>query len=293
MENLRGTRNAKKNKLKMKKYLLLILSITLISCSENDNIPSENDNNPSKNDTIPGENDNIPNDQTNLQSGVVISFDDDYVDEWFEVNTILQSYDWKATFFVTNLNHLSMSKIQKLKDLQSDGHEIGAHGLNHINAPTFISAHGTSEYLNQEIAPLLNLLNSNGLSVTSFAYPYGSRNPTTDNLLLNEFQIIRGTTYGNLDPASQNCYYNNSRLVYGLGIDNNYPHFSISYFLSLLEYAKNNNKIVIFYSHKPVLNIKNDYETEYRTLIEICNYVKTNNMKFYKMSELYNIQNNI
>jgi peptidoglycan/xylan/chitin deacetylase (PgdA/CDA1 family) len=258
--------------LKTKKYLLIIVSLLLFSCSENDDIPIQ---------------------QTNLQAGVVISFDDDFVDEWFEVNTILHAYDWKATFFVTRFNKLSMAEIQKLKDLKSFGHEIGAHGLNHLNAPTFISANGASEYFNQEIYPMLNLMNNNDFSPTSFAYPYGARNATTDDLLLNEFQIIRGTTYGNSKPASQNCYYKNNRLVFGLGIDKNYPHYSIPYFLSLLEYAKNNNKIVIFYAHKPVPSFQNNYETEYQTLIEICNYVKKANMKFYKMSELYKIQNGI
>jgi len=258
--------------LKIKKYLLLILSITLFSCSENED---------------------IQNQQQILQSGVVITFDDDYVDEWFEVNGILQKYDWKATFFVTRFNQLTDAKIQKLKILKSEGHEIAGHGLNHINAPIFISSFGTSEYLKQEILPMSNLMESNNLFPTSFAYPYGARDSTTDKLLLSEFQIIRGTTYGSSNPASQNCYYNKSRLVFGLGIDKNYPHYSIAYFLSLLEYAKNNNKIVIFYAHKPVSNFKNNYETEYQTLIEICNYVKTNNMKFYKTSELYNIQNSI
>jgi peptidoglycan/xylan/chitin deacetylase (PgdA/CDA1 family) len=266
-------RERKKNSnLKTKKYLLLILSIMLFSCSENDD---------------------IPNQQTNLQAGVVISFDDDYVDEWFEVNNVLQRYDWKATFFVTRFNRLSTPKIQKLKDLKTGGHEIGGHGLNHVNAPTFISSNSTTEYLNQEISPMLDLMNNNNLSPTSFAYPFGSRNTTTDNLLLNQFQIVRGTTYGNSNPASQNCYYNNNRLVFALGLDKNYSHFSIPYFLSLLEYAKNNHKIVIFYAHKPVKTFQNDYETEFQTLIEICNYVKNNNMKFYKMSELYNIQKSI
>lgn len=238
-------------------------------------------------------NDYIPNQKTYLQSGVVISFDDDFVDEWFEVNKILQPYGWKATFFVTKFTQLSTAKIQKLKDLKSDGHEIGGHGLNHLDAPTFILANGTREYFHKEILPMLNLMNDNDLLTTSFAYPYGSRNSTSDDLLLNEFQIIRGTTYGNSNPAFQNCYYNNSRLVFGLGIDKQYPHFSIPYFLSLLEYARKNNKIIIFYAHKPVPSFQNNYETEYQTLIEICNYVKNNNMKFYKMSELYNIPNSI
>ena len=239
------------------------------------------------------ENDDIINRQTNLQAGVVISFDDDYVDEWYEVNDILQPYDWKATFFVTKFNQLSSAKIQKLKDLKDDGHEIGGHGLNHINASTFISQNGTSAYLNQEIYPMLNLMNDNELSPTSFAYPYGSRNSIADNLLFNEFKILRGTTYGSSNPSSQICYYNNNRLVFGLGIDKNYSHFSIPYFKQLLEYANNNNKIVIFYAHKPVPNFQNNYETEYQTLIEICNYVKNNNMKFYKISELHNIENSI
>ena len=270
--NLGKTERKKNRNLKTKKYFLLVLSLILFSCSESDDIETP---------------------QSNLQSGVVITFDDDFVDEWFNVNTILEPYDWKATFFVTRFNQLSANKIQKLKDLKSYGHEIGGHGLNHLNAVNFISANGTTEYLNQEIIPMQTLMNNNDLSTTSFAYPYGARNATTDNLLLNQFEIVRGTTYGNSNPASQNCFYNFNNLVFGLGIDKNYSHFSIPYFLSLLEYAKNNNKIVIFYAHKPVQTFQNNYETEYQTLIEICNYVKSNNMKFYKISELYNLQNSI
>ena len=253
----------------MKKNFLLILSIVLFSCSEND--------------------DNL-NQQSNLQAGVVITFDDDYIDEWFDANNVLQEYNWKATFFITRFNQFSDAKIQKLKILNNYGHEIGGHGLNHLNAASFISTNGTIDYLNQEIHPMITLINNVDFSVTSFAYPFGARNVATDNLLLNEFQIIRGTTYGSSNPAIQKCFYNNDRLVFGLGIDNNYSHFSISYFISLLEYAKNNNKVVIFYAHKPVISSQANYETEYQTLIEICRYVhNNNNMKFYKMSELYNL----
>ena len=66
------TERKKNGNLKTKKYFLLVLTIVLFSCSENDD---------------------IPNQQSNLQSGVVISFDDDYVDEWFEVNNVLEPYD--------------------------------------------------------------------------------------------------------------------------------------------------------------------------------------------------------
>jgi peptidoglycan/xylan/chitin deacetylase (PgdA/CDA1 family) len=252
--------------------LLLVLNIILFSCSESDTISKK---------------------EKKLQSGVVISFDDSSVDEWFEVNEILKVYDWKATFFVTQFNKLSAAKIQKLKDLKRDGHEIGGHGLNHIDAAKIILENGSNAYLDREIYPMVKLMNDNDLTPSSFAYPFGSRNSISDDILLNEFQIIRGTTSGNSSPDLQNCYYNNDRLVFGLGIDSHYSHFSIPYFISLLEYAKKNNKIVIFYGHRPVSTFKAVYETEYQTLIEICEYVKKNNMKFYKMSELYNIQNSI
>jgi len=258
--------------LKLKNNCVLIFFIVLViaSCSEN------------QLDT---------NNQNNLQSGVVITFDDDYIDEWLEVNSILQTYAWKATFFVTRFNQLSPQKIQKLIDLKNEGHEIGGHGLNHFNAPNYISLNSQNQYLDNEIIPMKNLMNNYNLFPTSFAYPYGERNSISDNLLLNNFEIIRGTTYGNIPPSSHNCFFNGNRLVFALGIDKNYSHFSIPYFLNLLEYAKNNNNVVVFYAHKPVATFQNNYETEYQTLIEICNYVKNNNMKFYTISELKNLIN--
>ena len=224
--------------MKRKNYLLFILALLLFSCSQDDdNIEQLIIDNPTEKPTEkPAE------EAAGPLSGVVLTFDDDYVDEWYEVNSLLQPYDWKATFFVTKFKELSESKIQKLKDLKKQGHEIGAHGLNHLNAPKTISENGTKAYLNEEIIPMLDLMRDNNLSPTSFAYPYGARDQTTDNLLLNDFQIIRGTTYNTIDPAYQDCYFNNNRLVFGLGIDNNYSHFSIRYFLSLLEYAKKNNR---------------------------------------------------
>lgn len=256
-----------------RKYLFLLLTFVFFSCNTDDYIPAET---PIK-----------------LQAGVVITFDDDYVDEWFQVNSVLEPYDWKATFFVTKFNQLSQEKIQKLKDLKNYGHEIGGHGLNHLNATSFISENGTSQYLSQEIYPMVSLMSENNLEPTSFAYPYGARNGSIDEVLLNEFKILRGTCYGNQNPTAQNCYYNKSRVVFGLGLDKNYAHFSIPYFLTILEYAKQNNKIVVFYAHRPVLHFQNNYETEYETLIEVCKFVKNNNMKFYKISELKNIEDAI
>jgi peptidoglycan-N-acetylglucosamine deacetylase len=224
-----------------------------------------------------------------IQPGVVITFDDDFVNEWDDMHKILEKYHWKATFFVSHFDQLTPEEIEKLKALQNYGHEIGGHGLYHLDAVKYISECGKEDYLSQEIFPMVNIMKAHSLHITSFAYPFGSRNEMTDNILLEEFKILRGTKYGKFKPILQNCYYDNSRIVSGLGIDNSYPQYSIKYFLSLLEYASNNNKIVIFYAHRPVRSAQDPYETDYQTLIEICEYVKSNNLKFYTISELADI----
>ena len=224
--------------------------------------------------------------KTSYNSGVVLTFDDTTINEWFEADHTLKKYSWKATFCVSKINTLSHSEIEKLLHLQSEGHEIAGHSLNHFNATTFVAQNGINEYINQEINPMLDLMNHYSLKVSSFAYPFGFRNKTIDTALLCKFKIVRGTTYGSESPSQQNCYYNNSKLVYGIGIDTRHPSFSIPYLLKLLDYAKRNHKILILFGHKPVTTVTANYQTEMKTLNLICNYVKQNKMKFYTLSEL-------
>ena len=234
------------------------------------------------------ENDLIAVKDQKIQAGVAITFDDNYVDEWYDAAKVLEKYNWKATFFVSQFNTLSSKELNKLKILKDRGNEIGGHGWIHLKASPFEKNNGKASYLETEIFPMINSMNQKSFEIHSFAYPYGSRDSLTDTILLNEFNIIRGTTYGNEPPHLQRCYFDNkSRVLFGLGIDNNYAQYSIPYFISLLEYAKANNKVVVFYAHKPVLKSKSKYETEYKTLIAICKYIQDNDMKFYTVSDLY------
>lgn len=251
------------------RFIVFVISLFLFSCNRNEeklNIPKEK----------------------KLQPGVAITFDDNYVDQWYNADKLLEKYNWKATFFVSQFNLLSTKELNKLKLLKNKGNEIGGHGWVHLKAAPFEESKGEMGYLDKEILPMIQSMRQNSFPVHSFAYPYGSRDAVTDTILLHEFNIIRGTTYSKEAPYLQRCYFDDkSRVLFGLGIDNSYAQFSIPYFLSLLEYAKKNNKVVIFYAHKPVLKANAQYETEYKTLIEICKYVRDNDMKFYTVSELY------
>jgi peptidoglycan/xylan/chitin deacetylase (PgdA/CDA1 family) len=222
--------------------------------------------------------------------GVVISFDDTSIDEWYQADKILRQYFWKATFCVSKINTLSHSEIKELQQLQNKGHEIAGHSLNHFNAKKFVAKNGVDAYMKQEINPMLALMDFYNFKVTSFAYPFGFRTAAIDKELLKKFQIIRGTTYGAQDPFFQNCYFNNSKLVYGIGIDTDHPNFSIPYLVRLLDYAKRKHKILILFGHKPAQNITANFQTKMETLKLICSYVKQHNMTFYTLSDLHNLK---
>ncbi|MFV8325531.1 polysaccharide deacetylase family protein [Flavobacterium sp. ZS1P14] len=227
---------------------------------------------------------------TDSNAGVVISFDDTSVNEWYQADKTLRKYSWKATFCVSKINTLNHSEITKLLALQNEGHEISGHGLHHFDAPKYVAKNGIDAYINQEINPMLALMHYYSFKVTSFAYPFGFRNPDTDVALLKKFKIIRGTTYGAEDPFFQNCYFNNTKLVFAIGIDTDHPNFSIPYLIKLLDYAKRKHKILLLFGHKPVVNVTANYQTKMETLKLICNYVKRHNMTFYSLSELSNLK---
>lgn len=223
-------------------------------------------------------------------AGVVLSFDDDYINDWFKTNQKLKKYSWKASFCVSKINTLNSYEIYKLRELQKEGHEIAGHSLNHYNAVDFICDRTIEEYLDQEINPMVDLMNFYGFKVTSFVYPFGSRNKKLDSALLKKFDIIRGRAFCETNPKKQGCYYNNSRLVYSFSIDDTHNHFNIPYLLKLLDYAKKNNLIIILNSHKTVKEVDGDYQTKNKTLELICKYITNNNMKFYSLSDLNNIK---
>jgi hypothetical protein len=129
------------------------------------------------------------------------------------------------------------------------------------------------------------LMAEHGFFPTTFAYPLGKRNTLLDTALFDEFMILRGITgssSGELEPHLQACYYNNSNLVWGLGIDS-YRRYE--YIISLLDYARAENRIIIFFAHKPVHKISGDYQIEYTRMLHLVKYINDNNMEFYTISD--------
>ncbi len=218
--------------------------------------------------------------------GVLFTFDDDYIDDWYEADQLLHPYGWKGTFFVCWYASLTKEQKSKLHYLQNRGHDIAGHGYNHLNALKYSKEFGIEKYINDDILPLKAAMKKDGFNIHSFAYPDGARDAELDTELLKHFDIIRGTTYEEIRPESQFCYYEGNRVVYGLGIDDDYKQFNIPYYKSLMDYAKAHNKIVIFYGHKTVSNADEKLETPLSALEDLCKYAKNNGLKFYTIDDL-------
>jgi peptidoglycan/xylan/chitin deacetylase (PgdA/CDA1 family) len=220
---------------------------------------------------------------------IVITFDDRHISDWYKADSIFSKYNWKATFCVTDYGNVTEVEKQNLFELQSKGHEIAHHGYKHFNATEYLKTHTMEEYIQNEITPSLDLMQNDGLNITSFVYPGGVRSVELDVALFDYFPILRGTTYGQKPLNQQDCFLEREGeelLVYGLGIDNHYEHFDIDYYYRLIEYVANYGIAVIFYGHRIADDDSSSYVTSYDTIDKICKYAQKRGMEFLTLSEL-------
>ena len=226
--------------------------------------------------------------------GIVITFDDHYVESWYSARELFNEYGARVTFFIDNYHQLSTDELNMLRVLNRDGHEIASHGLNHLNALEFIDSNSLEAYLAEEINPSINIMGKDYLKPTASAYPFGARTEKIDEALFNIFKIIRGTTYtsNRIRLKDLNSVYykpgKSNRLVFGVGIDGIYRN-TIEEILEGIDRAKNNGEILVIYAH-----IIGEEEDEHNYIVSknklemILQYVKENNMTFYTISEVAN-----
>jgi peptidoglycan/xylan/chitin deacetylase (PgdA/CDA1 family) len=110
---------------------------------------------------------------------VTIGFDDGTADQLAAL-PILQAHGMTATFFVNSGSigdpeHLSWTDLHTLFDA---GNEIAGHTVNHVNLAPLTTAEAR-----QEVCTDRNNLLAEGFPVTSFAYPFGSFDSGTEQVV--------------------------------------------------------------------------------------------------------------
>jgi peptidoglycan/xylan/chitin deacetylase (PgdA/CDA1 family) len=121
------------------------------------------------------ENDNNKSDK----KFVILTFDDGYKSQYTNAKPILDKYGFRATFYVV-CNYAQKIDVDRMnwtevKELNAEGHDIGSHTMNHQDL-TQIPPYR----IDYEVGISKQCINSQGMNVSSFAYPFAEGSTNTD-----------------------------------------------------------------------------------------------------------------
>lgn len=137
--------------------------------------------------------------------GLALSFDDSSVQQWADAMPLFRQYGAKVTFFVTRWAKLSDERKAQLASFVAEGHELQAHGANHLRAPTFVEDNGLQTYMDDEAVPSIEAMRAEGYPVEAFAYPFGARTHEIDEALLAHVSILRSVSFAWSWPVQDAC----------------------------------------------------------------------------------------
>jgi peptidoglycan/xylan/chitin deacetylase (PgdA/CDA1 family) len=132
---------------------------------------------------------------TETLPGIALSFDDSSVALWFALRPLFTTYNARVTFFISRYARLGAELEDMVSMLAADGHDIAAHSVEHLRAPTYVEERGLGPYLRDEALPSIDVLREVGFDVTSFAYPFGARTSELDDALLEHVSVLRSVSF--------------------------------------------------------------------------------------------------
>ncbi len=181
------------------------------------------------------------------RAGVCLSFDDANIDNWHKYLPLLDSFQVKATFYISGYTKLSAAQKLKLHAIKSYGHEIAYHTVNHPDLLKESQKQKFNKVIEKEITPGITKMKQDGYSINNFAYPYGAHSSATDAELLKIFKTVRCLN-GTSDKNKSIVNYKGNKVTYAIGLDESSKH-SLPTLLNLLEKASNNNMVLVAVIH--------------------------------------------
>jgi peptidoglycan-N-acetylglucosamine deacetylase len=216
--------------------------------------------------------------------GIVLTFDDDRVDNWFTYLPLFDSAGVKATFYICRYNRFTAEQKRKLAVIKSHGHEIAFHSTNHYDMQDYVykQKHTIEELMVCEIEGGLKLMNRDGFYPVTFAYPYGSHNGLIDKTLMRYFKSVRALN-GTQDFSKSIVASENNDVLYGLGIDKSSKRTDADV-INVLQSARGNNACAVLVAHD--INSNSKFSVTIERLMSIISFIKDNQMKYYTASEI-------
>jgi peptidoglycan-N-acetylglucosamine deacetylase len=224
-------------------------------------------------------------------AGIALSFDDRYVAEWTRLRPLLKKYNAHVTFYVTQFDSLTPQEITQLRELQRDGHEIGAHGAAHIRVLDWLRGGGSlDDFFKYEIEAELISMHVGGQQTWW----------TDQRLLKNYFKLLRDVSMTERklpfltlrQPvfSMDEIYYgfDSDRTVHALLIDQ-YTNITDAQLKDGLIRAKNTQSVLMLLGHHPLFAPSDEpYAFSVARLEKLLAEAQRMGLKTYTMSELVN-----
>jgi peptidoglycan/xylan/chitin deacetylase (PgdA/CDA1 family) len=222
--------------------------------------------------------------------GVVLTFDDSYIENWNNMQPTFKDKSAVATFFCNRwASHkdwdLPQEDIAILKSLQDYGHEIAYHTSDHLSTRDhkYDNVENKAQaYLDDQITPGVAYMRNEGFEPTSFSYPYMSGQPAHNALIREELPHIR-------------AFFAHVTLI------DDPSNISLDEIRLYLEKLKREKDIGVFLSHwiyYPGINDEESaeevhkYQISKEKLTAIIDMVNELGLEFYTLSEAHNIYMN-
>ncbi|MFJ7728156.1 polysaccharide deacetylase family protein [Neobacillus sp. NPDC097160] len=246
--------------------------------------------------------------------GIAFSFDDSYrVHDWYKYGKdMFGYYNVKVTFNINGIHPLDgkrehiQQEIDKLLELQSNGHEIAHHGFGHEPSTEYSAKYGYEKWVEDEVETLINWMEKQSHSKTkerfkkpvSFVFPHFIyNNETLKRLIPKYFKIARGhLNKDNLTP------FNHVGFAPSICLDDYYS-CNTYYLKKIIKLTKKTGKNLILTGHSILPEEVNEnlygegekakkwgtWRTSPKLIQTIINEARKHDMEFYTTSELAGI----
>jgi peptidoglycan/xylan/chitin deacetylase (PgdA/CDA1 family) len=221
-----------------------------------------------------------------ITRGVIsIAFDDGCDNVFRNGLPVMEQHGVHATFYVISdavgqtLEGTSYMTANQLLTLQNNGHEIGSHSKSHAWFPGL-----SDSQMREEFSLSKQTLQSYGLTINNFAYPYGGANSHTNDVALEYYRSARTAYEG---PYNMQIGAANTVLTGYGGEQNAWLHDQVA------ATASSNSWTIIFF-HNVVPEYSgsdaDDYSISVQDFNSLIEYALSQGIQFMTVNDALNLQ---